>query len=293
MKEDRVEEVQAEKVTVMTASAEAKKEKAVKSATAERTVKARTTAKQREEAAVPKKNTRSAKMAKRTALVSETDTKTKNVENTNKTGKSAKTAKTVESTNLIKAEKTTKTTKTAKTAKTTKTGKTAKTTKTARITTASSSKRDKNIDAAIDTAVAINTAIDIDADNDSSNDCVDVARRAIELSETIKEATVYMLVKLEADESSPVAMMLHSIGEGLIGLDNAISLLISKTEIEEETERMISENMLTVTNQLNDMIQLYFKERFGSLKEMGKSFQATYQRCDDHLSGCFKSMTLN
>ena len=290
MKEDRVEEVQAEKVTVMTASAEAKKEKAVKSATAERTVKARTTAKQREAAAVPKKNTRSAKMAKKTALVSETDTKTKNVENKNKTGKSAKTAKTVESANLIKAEKTTKTTKTAKT---TKTGKTAKTTKTARTTTASSSKRDKNIDAAIDTAVAINTAIDIDADNDSSNDCVDVARRAIELSETIKEATVYMLVKLEADESSPVAMMLHSIGEGLIGLDNAISLLISKTEIEEETERMISENMLTVTNQLNDMIQLYFKERFGSLKEMGKSFQATYQRCDDHLSGCFKSMTLN
>ena len=125
-----------------------------------------------------------------------------------------------------------------------------------------------------------------------SNDQVDVARRVLDLSETIREAVNHLLFKLGDNDENAVAAMLRTVGEGLTSLDKAMLMLETKIVIPEKDALSVREKMSDVFEMMDTMISLYLDERTGELQKLGRPFENLYTNYDEHLNHCLKSVTV-
>ena len=126
-----------------------------------------------------------------------------------------------------------------------------------------------------------------------SNEQVDIARRVLEISDTVKEAVQHMRLKLNEVEQTSAAIMLQTIGEGLTSQGKALTLLNEKIPMSENDELEINAQMNEIAEALNVMINHYFDEQLEELRKKGKSFEKQYLRYDKHLNHCLKGISVS
>ena len=175
------------------------------------------------------------------------------------------------------------------TKETAKTKKKAATPKTVAFAKTPTSKTDTDSKTA---AIKKQTTDNVTTQTGLSNDQVDVARRVLDLSETIREAVSHLLFKLGDDDENAVAAMLRTVGEGLTSLDKAMLLLETKIVIPEKDALSVREKMSDVFEMMDTMISLYLDEKTGELQKLGRPFENLYSYYDEHLNQCLKSVTM-
>ncbi|MCL2057834.1 MAG: hypothetical protein FWH01_02085 [Oscillospiraceae bacterium] len=125
---------------------------------------------------------------------------------------------------------------------------------------------------------------------DRSNERADVARRVLELSETIGEAIGYMLDKLEYAQidMDACAVMLKDIGEGLISLENAASAVSEPIGADPEVVGRLPMEYDELCERLDAMVDAYLEERAGDFPALGKLLRESFSAYEGSLSACFR-----
>jgi hypothetical protein len=125
-----------------------------------------------------------------------------------------------------------------------------------------------------------------------SNEQVDVARRLLELSETIKEATAYLIGRAAQADVSMTGNMLRNIGEGLVSLEHAVLSVRDSIAPDGEEAQGLSEQFFAITEKMEAIIDSYATGNYGVLNRQLLSFDGAYSSYDSLLLACFKGVTL-
>jgi hypothetical protein len=135
-----------------------------------------------------------------------------------------------------------------------------------------------------------------------SNERADVARRILELSETIGEAVDYMLSRLTVpgtygDLSAKqgglvVAGMLKEIGEGLMSLEGAASSICGPLGTDAADVHMLASCFDDISERLDAMIDAYLENRASDLPIIGALLRGAFLSYAELLSRCFRSVAL-
>ena len=129
---------------------------------------------------------------------------------------------------------------------------------------------------------------------DRSNERADVARRVLELSETIGEAIDYMLEKLESENIDPDACagMLKDIGEGMISLENAASAVSEPIGADPDAAGRLPMEYDDLCGRLDAMVDAYLEERPGEFLALARALRDSFGAYVGSLSACFRNIAV-
>lgn len=144
---------------------------------------------------------------------------------------------------------------------------------------------------------------------DGSNERADVARRALELSETIAEAIAHMLGQAgtapvgiapmgytPADATPPdidaCGVMLKDVGEGLISLKNAVSAISEKAGVSDEDLRALDWAYDELSECVEAMADAYIGDRASDFREIGVTLNDAFAAYSARLSDCCRSISI-
>ena len=126
---------------------------------------------------------------------------------------------------------------------------------------------------------------------DRYNERADVARRILELSDTIDEAIDYMLSEIENmhEEIGVYAAMLKEVGEGLISLDNASTAISGPMGADPETVSRLAISFDDMCIHLDAMADACLEDRISDLPGYGKKLRESFTVYSHDLTLCFRS----
>ena len=129
---------------------------------------------------------------------------------------------------------------------------------------------------------------------DRSNERAEVARRILELSDTIEEAIAYMIAKLDTlnGAASVSADMLKDVGEGLISLESAASAVSGPLGAEPETITRLSQEYDMLCEIMDALIDAYVEDRTDDIPELGRMLRESFTAYDDSLTRCFRNIAV-
>ena len=126
---------------------------------------------------------------------------------------------------------------------------------------------------------------------DRYNERADVARRILELSETIDVAIGHMVLKIGSfnDDMGVCAGMLKGIGEGLISLDNAASSITGPMGVEPGDIERLAIIFDGLCEELDIMADACLEGRAADLPSLVKAFHESFKSYSGELALCFKN----
>ena len=129
---------------------------------------------------------------------------------------------------------------------------------------------------------------------DRINERADVARRILELSDTIEEAINYMIVKLDMlnGEIGVSSEMLKDVGEGLISLENAASAISGPLGAEPEDVMLLSQEYDMLSERMDALIDAYVEERTSDFPVLGKMLRESFTEYEKILTRCFRNIAV-
>jgi hypothetical protein len=127
-----------------------------------------------------------------------------------------------------------------------------------------------------------------------ANERADVARRALELSETIAEAIGYMVCGLESSpgDISAYGVMLKDAGEGMLSLKNAVSAISEKSGLDPDDVRKLDWAYDELSERIEEMADAYLDDRAADFALLGAMLQETFISYRAHLSDCCRGISI-
>ena len=127
-----------------------------------------------------------------------------------------------------------------------------------------------------------------------SNEKADVARRILELSETVGEAIEYILYKADSYEADvgDYAGTLKDIGEGLISLENASKSISSKTEAERENSDLLESGYDDLAEKLDALAEACLDNRTSDFIFICGMLRDSFSDYSERLTRCFRGMSI-
>lgn len=129
---------------------------------------------------------------------------------------------------------------------------------------------------------------------DRSNERADVARRILELSETIGEAIDHMLFKLDSFDSGvdEFADVLRDIGEGLISLEKGSKAISDYAGAGPEDAEALAYGYEDLSEKMDALVEAYLDDRPADFSILGGMLREAFADYWERLAQCFRGMSI-